>query len=445
MKRALIISYYWPPSGGAGVQRWLKFTKYLPAYGWHPVVMVPENPEYPVLDVTLASQVAPETEVLKSRIWEPVAYYNKLSGKSNELTISLSSKGHKSLKDKLMLFVRTNFFLPDARLFWIRPCYKQLAAYIRNTPPDILITTGPPHSVHLIGLKLKKAFPHIPWVADFRDPWTKIEYYGEVFHAFWAHWLHHRWERAVIRRADTVITVGADISNDFRALGGRQVLTITNGFDPEDFPVSMTPRHEKFTITYVGNMVGSRNPHAFWRALAACLSSGKIDRSAIHIKLIGKIDQSIRNSISENGLEAVVEECGYMAHDKAVKEQQAAHLLLLIINNVSSAKGIVTGKLFEYMASGNPVLLIGPPDGEAAMILAGVDGGTACEHSDENGLQSAIHSYYEVYKKGEHAGGDPSRILKYSRKALTGDLAACLTSLTSKKRIEAGSDNQKVG
>ncbi len=442
MKRALIITYYWPPGGGAGVQRWLKFTKYLPSYGWQPVVMVPENPEYPVLDTSLISQVAPGTEVLKSRIWEPAAYYKKMSGKSNELTISLSSKGHKSLKDRLMLFIRTNFFLPDARLFWIRPCYRQLVDYIRKSPPDVLVTTGPPHSVHLIGLKLKKTFPDIPWVADFRDPWTKIEYYGEVFHAFWAHWLHHRWEKAVVTRADAVVTIGDDISREFKEIGGTRVLTITNGYDPEDFPESRAPRHEKFTVTYVGNMVGSRNPHTFWRALDGCLSSGVIDRKAIHVKLIGKIDQSIRNSIRENGLEDVVEECGYLDHEKAVKEQQAAHLLLLIINNVSSAKGIVTGKLFEYMASGSPILLIGPVDGEASMILGGVDGGVACDHSDETGLRNALQIYFEKYKSGRLTGGDPSRIMKYSRKTLTADLAACLSSLTDRKRDQASRDHQ---
>ncbi|HOP44190.1 MAG TPA: glycosyltransferase, partial [Flavobacteriales bacterium] len=238
MKRVLIVTYYWPPNGGAGVQRWLKFVKYLPQHGWQPVVYTPENPELVAEDPGLLDDVPREAEVIKRRISEPYGLYKRLTGrgvKEKVHTAFLSEEKREGWRDRMALWVRSNFFIPDARVGWVGPSVRFLKQYLREHPVDVIVTTGPPHSMHLIGLRLKRALG-IRWVADFRDPWTNIDFYRQLKLSRSADRRHRRLEAEVLREADTVVAVGWTLADELRDLGAKRVEVITNGFDPADVP-----------------------------------------------------------------------------------------------------------------------------------------------------------------------------------------------------------------
>ena len=241
MKRVLIITYYWPPSGGSGVQRWVKFAKYLPKEGWQPVIYTPENPELTTIDKTLAAEIPPEAEIVKTRIFEPYGIYRKLMGKGSstdlKTLISAGSDGNevnpvnggkKSWKQKLSLYIRGNFFIPDPRIMWVRPSVKFLKSYLKNHPVDAIVSTGPPQSMHLIGLELSKA-TGLPWLADFRDPWTKIFYFKHLELTPRSEAKHQALEKKVVDGATRVIAVSPMVKKDFEAITSTPVELITNG------------------------------------------------------------------------------------------------------------------------------------------------------------------------------------------------------------------------
>ncbi|HMK06024.1 MAG TPA: hypothetical protein VK476_00755, partial [Flavobacterium sp.] len=181
MKKVLIITYYFPPAGGPGVQRWLKFIKYLPDFDIQPIVYVPENPTYPIIDAQLMSEISDKAIVLKTKIFEPyglASIFSKNKTKKISSGIIPSMRRQTSI-DKFLLWVRGNLFIPDARVFWVKPSVAYLKKYISENNIDIIITSGPPHSLHLIGMKLKNVM-NVKWIADFRDPWTTIGYHKSL-------------------------------------------------------------------------------------------------------------------------------------------------------------------------------------------------------------------------------------------------------------------------
>ncbi|MFZ1686280.1 MAG: glycosyltransferase, partial [Flavobacteriales bacterium] len=235
MKRVLIITYYWPPNGGAGVQRWLKMAKYLPQYGWQPVVYTPSNPEVIVPDTTLERELPPEVEVVKRPITEPYSLYKRLTGRKADEKVHLgflNEKKKKGWREDVAVWIRGNAFVPDARVWWVRPSVKFLAEYLRAHRVDAIVSTGPPHSMHLIALGLKKRFPDLRWIADWRDPWTTIDFYHQLKLTAWADRKHHRLERTVIRTADLNVAVGWTMAEELKSLGAKRTEVITNGFDP---------------------------------------------------------------------------------------------------------------------------------------------------------------------------------------------------------------------
>ena len=236
MKKVLIITYYWPPSGGAGVQRWLKFVKYLREFGWEPVVYTPENPEAPAIDMSLEKDIPENLTVIKTKIWEPYSVYKKLVGIKPEEKIKagfLSENKKPSLIENISVKIRGNFFIPDARKFWIKPSIKFLTKYLKDNPVDAIVSTGPPHSMHMIALGLKKKL-NIPWLADFRDPWTNIDFYEELNLSASADKKHHQMEKSVLENADTVSVISRTMAVDFKRLYNRHYEVITNGFDEDD-------------------------------------------------------------------------------------------------------------------------------------------------------------------------------------------------------------------
>ena len=431
MKRVLIITYYWPPSGGSGVQRWLKMSKYLPEYDWQPVIYTTENAEYPIIDHSLEKDVPADMEVIRQPIFEPYNFYKKFLGIKKEETVKMGfiheKEKKKGWKVNLSVWIRGNLFIPDARCGWVKPSVKYLKEYLKEHPVDAIISTGPPHSMHLIAMKLKEDLG-LPWIADFRDPWTEIDYYNDLHLTAWADRKHHRLEHEVLTKADKVVTVAPDGARRLGRLGNRNVRTIYNGFDRDDdtqMPVNLS---EQFTITYLGVLSKIQNPSNLWQALSELIKEDSGFDKSLKINMIGQIDSTVVSSIDENGLTQHVVYSPYMPHDQvsAVHRSSSLLLLLLMPDSEPRAKGLVTGKLFEYMASGRPILCIGPEDGDAARILRETGAGQTVSFGDKEKMKEALKNLYQRYLENTLEGNTNPKVENYSRQVMTQQYAALL-------------------
>ena len=427
MKKVLIITYYWPPSGGAGVQRWLKFAKYLSDFGWEPIIYTVENGEYPVLDYDLLDEVPKGITVLKTPIWEPYSIYKKFTGRKKEDKINsgfLSEKKNPKLLDKLSIWIRGNLFIPDARKFWIKPSVNFLTNYLIDNPVDIVVSSGPPHSSHIIALKLKEK-NKLPWLADFRDPWTNIDYYKELLLSKKSDLKHKKLENIVLTKADKVITIGKSLSEELKALGANNIDVIENGFDPDDFQSNeYISFDKKFSIAHIGSFTPSRNHIIFWQAIKELIAENSNFSKELKIQLVGKVDYSVKMNIEKYGLEKHVNYIGYVPHGEVIEYQKKANLLLLMINNTPNAKGIITGKVFEYIASKRPILVVGPEDGDLSTIINTTKSGIVCGFDDVKKLKLTLLRLYnnEIIFEPNPAA--------YSRKSLTKKLSEILNQLT---------------
>jgi glycosyltransferase involved in cell wall biosynthesis len=429
MHKVLIITYYWPPSGGSAVLRWLKFTKYLREFGWEPVIYTPENPEPQEIDESLLRDIPENTEILKTRIIEPYSIYKWLTGKkqSDRLGVALmTDQTKRGLLNKISLWIRSNFFIPDPRILWVRPSIRNLARYLDKNPVDIIISTGPPHSMHLIAFGLKRKLK-LKWLADFRDPWTNIDFYKELLLTTFADKYHKKLERKILDGADHIITVSKGISADFASMGLLNVSTITNGFDEEESN-SVKSTIEKFSITHLGSLPKSRNPEILWTVLASLVEEDERFASQLEINLIGKVDQSIQRAIDQHGLHKYVCYQSYIPHDQTADILRSSAILLLCINNTPNAKGILTNKFFEYLSVKRPILALGPADGDAAFILAESGAGKIFGYEDSDLLKAHIRHLFDLYSQ-DHLTVNSSGIEKYSRRNLTGQLSEVLNNL----------------
>jgi glycosyltransferase involved in cell wall biosynthesis len=429
-KRALIITYYWPPGGGAGVQRWLKFVKYLHSFGWTPIIYTPSNGEMPVLDESLLHDVPTATQVIRQPIWEPYSIYKRFIGAKKEEKINtgfLSEKGRDGITQRISVWLRGNLFIPDARCFWINPSIRFLSRWLEKNPVDVVISSGPPHSMHLIAKGVSDA-KSIPWLADFRDPWTNIDYYRDLKLTRWADRRHHQLEREVVTGADKVVVVGNDMKREFHEKYGVDPVVITNGFDTDDFKDVQPLPPEGYVVSHVGTLVPSRNPVQLWRALGDLVKESPSFAAEFKLRLIGKVDFAIKQSIMEAGLSSHVEYIDYVSHSQVPVHLKSASLLLLVLNDAPNAKGILTGKMFEYLASGRKILCIGPVDGDAASIIDETRSGVTRTFLDYPGIKMTVQEQFENFRSGhglEQSGGQE----KYSRKSLTGDLCRVLNSM----------------
>ena len=426
MKRVLIITYYWPPSGGGGVMRWLKMSKYLPALGWQPVIYTPRNPDPSVIDESLVKEVHPETEVIRYPIWEPYDLYRKLTGRKKADTfkagyISEASQG--SRKDKLSVFLRGNLLIPDPRVFWVYPSIRFLKKYLREKPVDLIVTTGPPHSMHLIGLGLKKHFKDIPWLADFRDPWTEIDFYHRLRLTWFADKMHHRLEKKVLTRANIVTTVSPYLKGTTEKIANRRVDVIYNGFDPADFDFQQEPSEEYFTISHFGAFNRDRNPSSLWKAL------GNLKRELpgfglkLRIQLIGQTDDSILREIDKEGLSENLILKGHMQHKEGLRLMAKSQILLLPLNDSPNVRGILPGKMYEYMALHRIILAIGPSDGDFARILEETRTGFVNDFNDIEGIQATLLKLFEYNPKEQPEAGSTG-YERFSRKNLALEIMA---------------------
>ncbi|MDZ4203374.1 MAG: glycosyltransferase [Bacteroidales bacterium] len=434
MKKVLIITYYWPPSGGAGVQRWLKFTKYLRNYGWEPMIYTPSNPEPPDIDTSLLSDIPENLTVIRTKIWEPYSLYKRFTGKKKEsrITHGFLKEGKASgPAEKIATWIRGNFFIPDARCFWIKPSIKYLTHYLKSNPVDVIVSTGPPHSMHLIAMGLKEK-TNIPWLADFRDPWTEIDFFGQLLLSSYARKKHQRLEKGVLANADLVVTISRHLANDLFRIGERKIEVITNGFDTEDFKFLPVEQEPGFILTHIGSLNKDRNPLTLWETMAELCNTNPRFKRLLKLRFIGKNDFSLRDGLQKNALYEKAEFFDYMPHQQALRLAATSSALLLLLNNTPNVMGITPGKLFEYLALKRPILCIGPEVGDSANILLQTASGDTVGFSDKEKMKAVLLDWFYKHEKHELQIVSAD-INTYSREKLTENMASFFENLVSVK------------
>ena len=417
--KVLIITYYWVPAGGSGVQRWLKFVKYLRDFGIEPVIFTVDEPNYPITDTSLEKEVPEGVEIIKNSIWEPNDVLSIFKKKETKTSAGFLNP-NPSFFGKVLQYVRANYFIPDARKYWIKPSIKVLKKYLSENKIDAIITTGPPHSLHLIGLQLKKQLG-IKWIADFRDPWTDIDYFHQLPLTQKSKEKHQQLEQEVLKKADVSLVVGKTMKTNYDPFS-ENVKVITNGFDTEmNIDSEKNELDEKFSITHIGLMNADRNPKILWQVLSE-LSKEIVGFSEdLEIKLIGSIADEVTMALEEHSFKNITQ-INHVPHSEVKIYQQKAQVLLLAINKVPSAKGIITGKIFEYLQAKRPILAIGPEDGDLAEILEKTNSGSITDFDNASKLKEVIIGLYKQYKQGTLMVNSKD-IEKYHRRALTNQLA----------------------
>jgi hypothetical protein len=423
-KKVLIITYYWPTAGGPGVQRWLKFVKYLPDFGIQPIVYIPENPTYPIVDENLVKEVSDKAIVLKQKIFEPyqlASFFSKNKTKKISSGIIPNQK-KQSFIDKLFLLIRGNLFIPDARFLWVKPSISYLEKYIVENNIDTIVTSGPPHSLHLIGLGLKKKLD-LKWFADFRDPWTTIGYHKSLRLSNYATKKHKMLERKVLNTADTIIVTSKTTKTEFEAITRKPIAVITNGYDVEN--IETQPLDNKFSLAHIGSFLSERNPMILWESFVELIKDIPEFKSHLEIKLIGAVSQEVLETISQFGLNPYLNNLGYVSHEEAIAHQRKSQVLLLIEIDSEDTKSIIPGKLFEYMVSNRPIVAIGPKSSDFAEIITNTNTGVFFDYSEKVKLKSVILDFYNQFLQGKLQANGVG-LQQYSRKNLTKELVKLL-------------------
>ena len=397
MKKVLIISYYWPPSGGSGVQRWLKFAKYLPKFNWKPIIYTPENPYFDLMDNSLIAEIPNEVEVIKTKIWEPYYLKDKIFGKSKNSQTSGLINNTFTFKNYFFNWIRGNFFVPDPKIFWVKKSVKFLLKYINKNNIEYIVSTGPPHSMHLIALALKKKNKNLKWIADFRDPWSKLDLLDNFHLSYFAKNKNKLLEKNVLFNANLILTVSEKWKDDFKKLGTNNVKVITNGYDDSDFTnyTSKIPK-EKFVIGHYGLINHLRNPKNFWKALDEICLENKDFSKKLEIHLSGNIDKNIIKEINNySAINSKVKILGYLSHKEVIDAYTNTSLLLVLLFNSKSGLGNHPAKLFECIACKKQFFVFGPENSDTQKLLNKTKIGEYLLYSDniENIKEKIIKAY----------------------------------------------------
>lgn len=428
MKRVLVITYYWPPVGGSGVQRWVKFAKYLPSEGWQPVIYTPSNPDMGSVDESLLSDIPAKAEIIKRPIFEPYGIYRKLTGSKGQIKIESNpgGDGKKSLLKRISLWIRSNFFMPDPRCLWIGPSIRFLKKYLKEHPVDIIVSTGPPQSMHLIARGVSLA-TGIPWIADFRDPWTKIFYFKHLKLSRWARKKHFALEQKVLDDATAIVAVSPLVQADFAEMTSTPVYLVTNGYDESDYIDAVEPDCG-FNVVHTGLLTAEGNPVELWKALGERCRSDAEFASSFKLTLAGKTDAAVLESIRQAGLTEYMTDLGYIDHNKAVQQQRKASVLILPIREEPETKAILPGKLFEYLAARRPILGVGTGEGAMSVVLKETGAGRIFDWDDSAGISGYVDSLWNAFKAGGVMIPDAD-IEKYSRRMTTKKMTELFDSL----------------
>ncbi|MFB6258279.1 MAG: glycosyltransferase family 4 protein [Flavobacteriales bacterium] len=434
MKKLLIITYYWPPMGGGGVQRWLKFVKYLREYGWEPVVFTTEGGNISIRDESLYRDIPEGVEIIRHPIREPYGIYNRLMGKKKDEGfhagfVEKEKQEGPSLMKRFTMWVRGALFIPDAKMLWIGPASRRIKKILRTRSFDAMVSTGPPHTTHIIAEKVKRKDPSLPWLADFRDPWTEIDFFHHLPMPKWAERRHKKLERRVLEKADRVVTVSWNWAQDLERIGGRKVDVVTNGYDEADFPekddIALTI---SFTITHAGAFNKDRNPSALWEAMGELAEEEEGFKGELLIRLIGPTDHMVLEGIDKNGLADRRETIEQLPHKDVIPYLRSSWVLLLPLNDTPNIAGVVPGKLYEYLGAHRPIICTGKADGDAGWIVKSSKAGEALDIDDKAGMKEALRSFYQGYRKGSLSVNSQA-IDDYSRRALTAQMVELLEAI----------------
>ncbi|RDK85415.1 glycosyltransferase family 4 protein [Marinirhabdus gelatinilytica] len=426
MKRVLVITYYWPPAGGPGVQRWLYFVKYFRDFGIDPVVYIPQDAHYPLRDESFLAEVPSDIEIISQPVNEPYKFAKWFSRKkTKEMSSGIIAKNNLSAIEKMMLYVRGNFFIPDARVGWVKPSVTFLKKYLSENPVESVVTSGPPHSMHLIGLQLSEE-TKIPWLADFRDPWTTIHYHDSLRLTESSKRKHKQLEAKVLQSANAITVTSPTTKKEFEAITQRSVTVITNGFERRE---TITPQlDKKFSLAHIGSLLSERNPTVLWEVLDELASEIEGFREDLEIVLAGVVGDGILKSLSNFGLSQNLRNVGYVSHKEALQLQHNAQLLLLLEIDSPETRAIIPGKLFEYIRAERPIIALGPKGSDIQQVVKESGSGDFYISAEKEKLKDAILSYYNDFK-GEGVGNISTNISKYTRKHLTEQMATLLKTL----------------
>lgn len=424
MKKVLIITYYWPPAGGPGVQRVLKFVKYLPKFGWEPIILTVENGEYPAIDESLLYEIPTNIKVYKTKSFEPFNLYKGLTGqKGNIPTHILNKSENESIIQKFAKWIRANLFIPDARKGWIPSIVKKGLEIVEQEKPDLIFSSSPPHSLQVGAMKLAMR-TNLKWVVDFRDPWTDGFWLKDLSRTKYASKKDLDFELSVLKNSNAVISVSQSIIELFKRKIENNYYVLPNGYDESDFADLTREQSDVFKIVYAGSLRDSQIPHNLFKALASLKEQRLIEKLELHF--IGTVHPDAVKIITNNNLQDLVTFHKYMTHNKLLKHVINANMLLLTIPNTPNNEGILTGKLFEYVASKNYILGFGPKNGDAAKIINELNCGIMFEFS-ENPEQVILDKYNEWLKdSGKQIDNNAE---KYTRKNLTRELSEIFDSL----------------
>lgn len=451
-RRVLIVAYYVPPAGGPAVQRILQFLEYLEDAGWQPEVLTVKEGAYPNRDPSLLSAVPDSVQVHRTGAFDPLALYKKVKGDEGLPAGSLGED--RSFLEKAARWIRANVFIPDARVGWWPFAHVRGKELLDSGRFDAVLSTGAPHSVHLVGRSLARA-SGLPWIADLHDPWTDISYYDDFPHTGWARRLDERLEKSVLRDASLVTTVSPSWAELFRSKQEGTYGVVENGFDARAFSVvhpdgptvsegsSLAAAHSKedsgdrsFVLSHVGKLYASRNPTAVWDALAALQDNSDIPD--LKVRLIGTVDPAVVDAIEERNLMDRVERVPFIPHADAIREMAASTLLLLVIEPFAQARGMITSKLYEYLASGRPVIGVGPPDGDAASLLDAHEAGQIVDWNDARSAQEMILAHYTAWKEGNpRPGAAWNQIQEHNRQQQARRMAGFLDEACRQHRPSA--------
>ncbi|SHI73938.1 hypothetical protein SAMN04487911_10554 [Arenibacter nanhaiticus] len=399
MQKVLIITYYWPPAGGPGVQRWLKFVKYLRDFNIEPVLYVPKNPHYPMTDESFLNEVPEGIKIYRHPIFEPYGLASIFSSKKTaQISAGIITTKNQTTIEKALLWVRGNLFIPDARKFWVKPSVKFLSEVLQKENIATIITTGPPHSVHLIGHGLKKRHS-VKWLADFRDPWTSIGYHQKLKLSRASRKKHEHLENLVLNSADKILVTSNTTKKEFSVITNKPIEVITNGYDTlEDVNI---PLDKTFTISHIGSLLSGRNPASLWKALAELIKENASFKERFKLQLAGVVSADVLKSVYGAGLKPYTELLGYVSHEDALRFQKKSQVLLLVEIDSEETKGIIPGKVFEYMAAKRPILGIGPKAWEVGQIIAKTHTGNTFEYQEKELIKKQLLEWFMAYKTKE--------------------------------------------
>jgi glycosyltransferase involved in cell wall biosynthesis len=433
-KKVLIITYYWYPSGGIGVLRCLKIAKYLRQFGWEPIIYTAENPHYPSIDESNAKDIPPNITVIKQPIFEPYHLYKKFTGKHPDTNVNhalVASEKKESWQHKLSVWIRSNFFIPDARAFWIKPSVRFLVNYLKNNPVDAIFSDGPPHSNTRIACLVKQN-TGIPWLCDFQDPWTQMDLYERLNVSSWAWQKHKKMEKEAFHTADAITIVSQTWKKDLESIGAKNVSVLPWGYDQDDFKHANFAPDWKLTLTHTGLLGEDRNPENLFIAIKELSEEIEDFKQLFKLQLVGEVDISIKQSVEKHKIASLVTYIPQVPRREALQYIINTQVLLLLLNDAGNIMGRIPGKFFEYLAAKRPIICLGIEGSDVDKIIRQTKSGISIHYTDKQEIKRQLLMFYQKYKETGVIESQTENIEEFTNKNLTKKVAMLLDKITQK-------------